>query len=214
MTTQILHRDSGATLFEHAGANMVDAVVAAIAVDANLEGAYLRNAYLEDACLAGANLSLANFEDANLEDANLEGACLAGASLSRANMRNAYLSRANLEGANLEGACLAGASLEGACLAGASLEGANLEGATLKSGEKLIGERPIFQVGPIGSRGDVLVAYITDQGLRLDAGCQRQITRDIFDMRLCMTHNGNKHEKEYRAALELIEAHVEIWTPT
>ena len=204
MTTQILHRDSGATLFEHAGANMVDAVVAAIAVDANLEGAYLRNAYLEDACLAGANLSLANFEDANLEDANLEGACLAGASLSRANMRNAYLSRSNLEGANLEGAYLAGASLEGA----------NLEGATLKSGEKLIGERPIFQVGPIGSRGDVLVAYITDQGLRLDAGCQRQITRDIFDMRLCMTHNGNKHEKEYRAALELIDAHVEIWTTT
>ena len=141
--------------------------------------------------------------------ANLEGAYLAGAYLRNANLEGASLSRANLEGANLEGA-----SLSRAYLNRAYLEGANLEGATLKSGEKLIGERPIFQVGPIGSRGDVLVAYITDQGLRLDAGCQRQITRDIFDMRLCMTHNGNKHEKEYRAALELIDAHVEIWTTT
>lgn len=98
--------------------------------------------------------------------------------------------------------------------AGANLRHANLRGATLKNGEKLIGERPIFQVGPIGSRSDVLVAYITDQGLRLDAGCQRQITRDVFDARLSQTHSGNQHEQEYRAALALIDVHVEIWTPT
>ena len=121
---------------------------------------------------------------------------------------------ANLAGANLADANLADANLRGANLAGAYLEGANLRGATLKNGEKLIGERPIFQVGPIGSRRDVLVAYITDQGLRLDAGCQRQITRDVFDARLSQTHSGNKHEKEYRAALELIDVHAEIWTPT
>ena len=102
----------------------------------------------------------------------------------------------------------------GANLAGAYLSRANLESATLKRGEKLIGERPIFQVGPIGSRSDVLVAYITDQGLRLDAGCQRQITRDVFDARLSQTHSGNQHEQEYRAALALIDVHVEIWTPT
>ena len=102
---------------------------------------------------------------------------------------------------------------KGANLAGAYLEGAYLEGVTLRRGEKLIGERPIFQVGPIGSRNDVLVAYITDQGLRLDAGCQRQITRDVFDARLSQTHGGNRHEREYRAALALLDAHVEIWTP-
>ena len=38
-------------------------------------------------------------------------------------------------------------------------------------------------------------------GLRLDAGCQRQITRDVFDARLSQTHSGNRHEREYRAAL-------------
>ena len=126
---------------------------------------------------------------------------------------------ANLAGASLAGASLADASLVGANLARANLAGANFAGAdladaTLKNGEKLIGERPIFQVGPIGSRSDVLVAYITDQGLRLDAGCQRQITRDVFDARLSQTHSGNRHEREYRAALALIDVHAEIWTPT
>ena len=174
MTIQILHRYSNAVLFEHAGATTAEAVVAAVAVDANLKGAYLAGAYLR-----GAAVGLANLAGANLEGANLKGA--------------------NLAGANLEGAYL---------------RGANLAGATLKRGEKLIGERPIFQVGPIGSRSDVLVAYITDQGLRLDAGCQRQITRDVFDARLSRTHSGNQHEREYRAALALLDAHVEIWTPT
>lgn len=132
-----------------------------------------------------------------------------GAYLEGANLRGA-----NLEGANLGGANLGGANLRGAYLGGAYLYGAYLEGATLKNGEKLIGVRPIFQVGPIGSRSDVLVAYITDQGLRLDAGCQRQIPREAFDARLSQTHSGNQHEREYRAALALIDAHVEIWTPT
>ena len=118
------------------------------------------------------------------------------------------------EGANLADADFRGANLVGANLARANLADASLVGATLKNGEKLIGECPIFQVGPIGSRSDVLVAYITDQGLRLDAGCQRQITRDVFDARLSQTHSGNRHEREYRAALALIDVHAEIWTPT
>ena len=195
MTIQILHRYSNAVLFEHDGANLDGAnLVGANLVGADLAGAYLADAYLADANLVGADLARAN---------------LAGAYLAGANLAGAYLADASLAGANLADANLAGANL-----ARANLVGANLVGATLKSGEKLIGERPIFQVGPIGSRGDVLVAYITDQGLRLDAGCQRQIPRDVFDMRLYLTHNGNKHEKEYRAALELIDVHAEIWTPT
>ena len=155
MAIQILHRYSGAVLFEH----------------------------------TGANLSYADFRGANLSDADFRGA-----NLSYADFRGADLSCANLSCANLSDA--------------------NLRGATLKNGEKLIGERPIFQVGPIGSRSDVLVAYITDQGLRLDAGCQRQITRDVFDARLSQTHSGNRHEREYRAAMALIDVHAEIWTPT
>jgi len=127
--------------------------------------------------------------------------------------KDTNLCGANLCGANLHGANLGGANLEGANLGGANLEGANLEDATIKSDEKLVGLRPIFQVGPIGSRNDFLIAYITDKGLRFDAGCQRQITREVFESRLTELHGENEHAREYRAALALIDAHAEIWTP-
>ena len=112
---------------------------------------------------------------------------------SHANLSRAYLSHANLSGANLSGA--------------------DLSGADLKKKEKLVGKRPIFQIGPIGSRCAYFVAYVTDKGLRFDAGCQHQITREVFEERLTGLHGENDHAKEYRAALALIDAHAKIWTP-
>ena len=113
----------------------------------------------------------------------------------------AYLGRANLTGANLTGAYLTGANLTGANLGGANLGGANL-----------VGERPIIQIGPIGSRCAYFVAYLTDQGLRLRAGCFFG-TRAEFEAKLSDTHKDSQHANEYRAALDLIDAHAEIWTP-
>ena len=115
--------------------------------------------------------------------------------------------------AYLSDADLSGAYLSYANLSDAYLSGAYLSGADLKNKEKLVGNRPIFQVGPVGSRCAYFVAYITDKGLRFDAGCQRQITREVFESRLTELHGENEHAKEYRAALALIDAHAEIWTP-
>ena len=143
-----------------------------------------------------------------LELAIKSGADLRGADLSRAD-----LSGANLRGANLSGADLRGANLSGANLSCAYLSDADLSGAYLKNKEKLVGKRPIFQIGPIGSRCAYFVAYVTDKGLRFDAGCQHQITREVFEERLTELHGENDHAKEYRAALALIDAHAEIWTP-
>ena len=140
--------------------------------------------------------------------ANLSGADLSGADLSGADLSGADLSRANLYGADLSGANLSGADLYGA-----DLSGANLSGADLANGEKLVGKRPVLQIGPIGSRCAYFTAYITDKGLRFDAGCQRQITRGVFEDRLAEEHGDNDHAKEYRAALALVDAHAEIWTP-
>ena len=126
----------------------------------------------------------------------------------RLTLELAIKSRANLSGANLSGA-----NLSDAYLSRAYLSGANLSDAYLKNKEKLVGKRPIFQVGPIGSRCDYFVAYITDKGLRFDAGCQRQITREVFESRLTELHGENEHAKEYRAVLALIDVHAEIWTP-
>ena len=106
-----------------------------------------------------------------------------------------------------------GADLSGADLGCADLSCAKLSGAYLENKEKLVGKRPIFQIGPIGSRCAYFVAYVTDKGLRFDAGCQRQITREVFEGQLAELHGENDHAKEYRAALALIDAHAEIWAP-
>ena len=114
--------------------------------------------------------------------------------------------------ANLSGAYLRGANLSDANLRGANLRDANLSGANLSGDEKLIGERPVFILGPIGSRCDYFTAYITDKGLRLRAGCFFG-TRDEFSKKLDGEHGDNSHGQEYRAALALVDSHVSLWTP-
>ena len=111
---------------------------------------------------------------------------LEAATRSGANLRGAYLS-----GADLRGAYLSDADLRGADLRGADLRGADLRGAYLRGALKLSGYRPILQIGPIGSRADTLIAYITDDGPRI--------------------HGNSAHGVEYRAALALIDAHAEHW---
>ena len=119
--------------------------------------------------------------------------------------------RAALEAANLRGANLDGAYLRGANLDGANLSGANLRGADLRGEKKLIGKRPVFTVGPIGSRSDFFTAYITDKGLFLRAGCFFG-TESEFTTELRATHGTNKHAQEYTAALELARCHARLWT--
>ena len=230
MNIQIKSRFTAAVLFEHdcennsiritlelaikSGANLSGADLSRADLSrADLSGADLSGANLRGAYLSGAYLSGAYLSDANLSGADLSGADLSDAYLSRANLSGADLSGANLRGAYLRGAYLRGANLSGAYLSDANLSGADLSGANLKNKEKLVGKRPIFQIGPIGSRCAYFVAYVTDKGLRFDAGCQHQITREVFEERLTELHGENDHAKEYRAALALIDAHAEIWAP-
>ena len=195
VTVNIVSRwDSSRVLFSHqttakrqaSGLAMRDAMGAAVKSGANLSGAYLSGAYLSGAYLSGANVS-----DAYLSDANLHGANLSGANLS-----DAYLSGANLSDANLHGA---------------NLSGANVSGAKVK-GLLLIGERPFLAIGPIGSVSRTVFAWLTEAGLRIQAGCFFG-SRDEFTAQLAETHGDNEHADEYRAALVLIDAHARIWTP-
>ena len=149
---------------------------------------------------------------AALEAANLRGAYLDGANLGGANLRGANLRGANLRGANLDGAYLGGANLGGAYLGGAYLGGAYLDGAYLDGEKKLIGKRPVFTVGPIGSRSDFFTAYITDKGLFLRAGCFFGAEIE-FTTKLGKEHGENEHAQEYMAALELVRCHARLWTP-
>jgi len=188
---------------------------------ANLSGAKLFGANLSGADLSGANLSRADLSWADLSGADLSGANLSWANLSRANLSGANLSRANLSGAklfwaNLYGANLSWANLYGANLFWANLSGANLYGANLSGadGKKitLVGERPFLQIGPIGSRADCLLVFITSDGICLRAGCWFGTLKE-FTARVKKTHEDTAHGREYAAAIELVRAHAELWTP-
>jgi uncharacterized protein YjbI with pentapeptide repeats len=142
----------------------------------------------------------------DLGGANLRGADLGDADLGGANLGGADLYGADLRGADLYGADLRGANLRGADLGGADLRGANGKKLTL------IGDRPLFIIGPIGSRSDYLYAFITDQGLYIQTGCFFG-TRDEFVKAVADNHCSDFHGQEYRDAILLIESHAEIWTP-
>ena len=143
---------------------------------------------------------------ADLGGADLGGAYLRGADLGGADLGGAYLAGAYLAGADLAGAYLRGAYLRGAYLAGADLVGADLGGADLA------GARPILQIGPIGSRADYLVAYLTGVGVRIAAGCFSG-SLDEFRAAVAETHGDSIHGREYAAAIQMIEAHAELWEP-
>ena len=131
---------------------------------------------------------------------------------SRDNLSGADLSGANLSGANLSGATLGGAYLSGAYLSDANLSGAYLRGAEIDDDLLLVGNRPVLQLGPLGSRCATLVAYLTNDGIRIRAGCFFGRSGE-FLARVEETHGNNEYGREYRAAVALIEAHAEIWTP-
>jgi|GEM_PF-1947541 len=221
----IKHRDTDAVLFEYqptedqqaSGLAMRAALEAAASGGANLGGANLCGAYLGGANLGSADLCGAYLGSANLGGANLGGANLGGANLGGANLGSADLGGANLGSADLCGAYLGGANLCGAYLGGANLCGANLGSADLGGanlgGAKLLGDRPVFIVGPIGSRCDYFTSYITDKGIYLSAGCFFGSVAE-FTEKLHREHGENNHAQEYTAALELIQCHARLWTPS
>ena len=192
-------------------------ILFSVEVDAKISARLRIRAAVEIGVNAGAYLDGANLVGANLDGASLAGAYLAGANLVGANLVGANLDGANLDGANLAGANLVGANLDGANLARANLARANfaranLDGAYLDGKSTLIGERPIFMIGPIGSESRTFMAYITSQGPRIRAGCFFG-TREEFLARLKNKHGGNAHAQEYMAALALIDAHFKLWAP-
>jgi hypothetical protein len=181
-TIQIKHRHTGAVLFE------------------GESGMTMRQT------LEKATASKANLRYADLSYADLSSADLSYANLRSADLRYADLRYANLRSANLRYADLSSANLRYADLSYADLSYANL------SGKKLIGNRPFFTIGPIGSRCDYMQAWITDSGVMIRASCFFG-TREKFEIALSAKHGDNEHGQEYRAALVLIDKHTELWTP-
>jgi len=93
----------------------------------------------------------------------------------------------------------------------ADLRFADLSSANLRFG-KLIGDRPYFSIGGIGSRQDYLTLWMTDAGNVFKTGCFTGLL-DEFEASIKKTHGENNHAKEYAAAIAMCKAHIEIWTP-
>ena len=136
---------------------------------------------------------------ADLSYADLRVADLSGADLGYANLRSANLRSANLSGADLRVADLSGADL-------ISAKTVTADGDPLT----LIGPRPIIQIGPIGSREDYLIAWMTDRGVYIRAGYFWG-SLEAFWAAVTATHGANAHAREYRAAIALIECHAALW---
>ena len=223
MRIEIKNRFSGSVIWAHearknsrkvtveaavkAGINLNEANLVGVNLEkADLTKARLSGANLKGACLSGAYLARADLSGANLERADLSGAYLAGADLTKANLTRALLDTADLTRANLNGANLAWAYL-----VRARLRETNLAEANLKSGERLIGKRPIFQVGPIQGHHTYFVAYLTNKGLRFDIEGRSQVSREDFEQYLLNVFGDRVRAKEYWEALALIDGHAKSW---
>lgn len=162
---------------------------------------------VEAAVNAGANLSYANMRGQDLMGAYMRGARMECADLSYARMCGANIVNANMAGANMDRTYLDGVSYG---------LNTNFEGVTIRDGCKLAGERPIFQIGPVGSCCDYLVVYNTDKGLRFDAGDLGQVTREAFEARLFLPHRHRDsiYIDEYKAALSFIDARIALLKST
>ncbi len=148
---------------------------------------------------------------ANIPDSTPSGLAVRAA-LETATKSGADLRGADLRGAYLRGADLGDADLRGADLRGADLSGAYLRGAKITATATLVGERPVLQIGPIGSRRDTLTAFLTTEGVRVRAGCFDG-TLNEFSAAVDKTHGDSLHGDEYAMAILMIEAHARLWTP-
>jgi hypothetical protein len=128
-----------------------------------------------------------------------------------ADLRSADLRSANLHGAYLSGVNLRSAYLHGADLRSADLSGANLSGADL--GEvfgKVKNSKSVLQIGPIGSRYDYLLSFVTDKGIVIKTGCFTGFIDDFA--KACIdTHGDSDYGKEYALAIEFIKSRSAIW---
>ena len=180
-------------------------------LEAIKSGADLYDADLYGANLCGADLRGANLCNAILYGANLRGADLCGANLYGADLRGADLCGANLRGAILYGAILRGADLRGADLRGANLCNAILYGANLRGANgNVVGKiEDWMSHDNIGSRQSRTLFFKTNKGVFVQCGC---FFGDLeqFVEKVKETHQGNKHERDYLALVELIKVRFEL----
>ena len=102
-----------------------------------------------------------------------------------------------------------------AYLGGANLGGAYLRGATAPNGRRCVGRRPYAEVGPIGSRSDRLVVWLTEGHIYVVAGCWHSGDAEdgltALEARVSAVHGDSEHGVQYLAAIDYLRTHVALW---
>ena len=131
--------------------------------------------------------------------------CVEAAITQSADLRSADLRSADLRYANLQSADLRSADLRSADLRYANLQYANLQSADLGEEIGKLKAGGYFTCGPQGSRNDMLMAFNSDNGMFVKAGCFTG-SLDEFRAAVIKTHGKtSKHGKLYLGVADLIE---------
>lgn len=178
--------------------------------------AELNFAYLRCVNLSGADLAYSDFTGSDFTRTNLDRASLVSTTFNCADLRDVSFCGSDLRGANFCDADLRNANFKFADIGGADFRGAVVaenNGARMT----LVGPRPILQIGPIGSRDDQMIVFLTDQGALIQTGCFLGFLSD-FEQAVIQTHGKtasgkeDRYCKEYLSAIELAKAHEKIWS--
>ncbi len=157
-----------------------------------LSGANLRNLDLQIKYYKGFRHNYVNLKNADLSYADLTGAKLIGCDLESANLHGA-----NLTGVDLTNAYLYRTNLERTIFGQTIIKGTTLEGTDLFQAQG------ILNIGPIGSRSDLLYAVRHVDGPMIKTGCFWG-TLDDFLRNIDRDHSDDKDGEDYLAAAELI----------
>lgn len=206
MTT--IYSITGETLYQSDKPTLKEAVEAAVA-----KGVSLKLAKLADADLKGVSLPGADMRCADLSRTNLRGAELSGADLSRADMRytnlafavltGAYLSYSNFYCSNLLYTTVTDVELASVQVNFAIFSPSTLKGATFNS--HTVVSAATF--GPIGSRIDNLLAVQTVDSLYFQTGCFTGTKEELLAA-VESTHPDSQHGRDYRLAVDFLEAYL------
>lgn len=167
------------------------------------------------------NCHAIDFTDTNLRDIHLGGIDFSGSKFHL--MENSTFYKCIFDDCQFPLADMTSCTFDNCSFVGANLGYADMrrchfdentlsefQNTTVFDGLRLISENPILQIGPIGSRHDYLLAFMTDKGVVVNAGCFRG-TLKSFQEQVRDTHANNpEYMDAYEAAIRMIRSHAKI----
>ena len=159
----------------------------------DLSGMYLRNIDFSGCDVRRMCCCRAKLKDCTFVGCDLRGVNFVCAELEDCNFANAYFTNETVFTHAYVTDCL--------------FTGARLAEAVL------VGDRPIFTLGPLGDKSRGLTAVLTDRGIYVRTGCHNSFLPAFIDAVKQKHRKGSQHRAEYMAAVQLIREYAKVWMP-